>query len=306
MAITVCTCSSNPGNTGTPRCEVQFKAQAGMILVPMKGNDGTANQIDLTATLDQTFFDALTQNTDPSKRWYPIHNTKNAESERAESIKFEYEDGSSYKVQDGVRPFSLILPLSGTVFLSKLEQWECRDFGFYQYDIEGNLRGELSADGAYLNPIQIASGTWDAIAAFASSTTITENRVNFQFGRNVKDSRLRLIQPVEMSDIEMSGLTGLFDVNGVFTGISTTTVTAELTDDYGTAITKNAITGLLAADFTVRNVATDATYAVSAAPEAPTGTYAIVFAIAPSGTYQLEVPPSKGYEVIVDPTFVIP
>lgn len=304
MSILTCACTTAPGNTGTPNCEVLFKTQAGMFLVPMTADDGTANRIDVTATLNQSYFDALTQNADASKRWYPVHQTKNVSAPRDESVKETMEDGTSYIVEKGARNVELVIPKRSNVFLSKLEQWDCREFGVIQIDTDGNIRGEATDDLAYLKPIKIQSGTWDVIMNDATSTTVSKIALKFQIDKNVKDSMLYMILASEMDNIDLSDTVGLFDVNGVFSSISVTAVTAVLKTDFGTAVTKTVVTGLVAANFTVRGVVSGTAYTVSGATESPNGTYALTIATLPgSSVYQLEIPASLGYEIIVTGTW---
>ena len=175
MSILTCACTTAPGNTGTPNCEVLFKTQAGMFLVPMTADDGTANQLTVASTLNQASFDALTQNADASKRWYPVHQTKNVSAPREEAVKETMEDGTSYIVEKGARNVELVIPKRSNVFLSKMEQWDCRDFGIIQIDTDGNIRGEASDDLLYLKPIKVQSGTWDATMLDATSTTVSKN-----------------------------------------------------------------------------------------------------------------------------------
>jgi hypothetical protein len=306
MAVT-CSCSTQLGNTGTPNCKTLAKTTSGIIAVRMYADDGTANQIDVTATLNQAYFDALIQNSDESKRWYPIQGLENVVQERAEAITQSYDSGRTIKIQDGQKTFASMLPEMEYAFLGKLEAFDCQEFGIYIIDIDGNLKGQISADGAYLKPMKVSSGTWDVRYSEATDTKTNEIMINFQFAKSVHDSDLRMIVPSEMDNVDLLELSGLIDTNGEHSGISTTGVTTALTLDYGTAVTPVKVEGLVTADFVqVVNTSTGTAYAVSAATESPAGTYAITFAVAPSGTYQLELDPATGYEPVVVGTFVIP
>jgi hypothetical protein len=270
-----------------------------VIVVPMEADDGTANSILLSDTLNQAYFDALFQNADASKRWYPIGELESVVQERAEAIIQTYDSGTIKKIQDAQKNFTSVVPEVEYAFFGKVKQMECLRIGIYIVDIDSQLKGQLSADGLNLLPMEVANGSWDARYSEATDTKVAEMILNFQFAKSVKDEDLRLITPDEMDNVDLLQSSGLLDVNGVFTSPTTTSVTAALSLDYSSPITPIVAQDLVFGDFIVRNTVTLTTYAVSAAPEAPAGTYAIVYAIAPSGTYQLEVPASKGYEPIV-------
>lgn len=276
-----------------------------MIIAQRKfATDGTRNQIDVTTTLNQAYFDGKVQNADASKRWYPIGGLENVVQERAESITQSYDSGRTIKIQDGIKTFTSLKPEAEYAFLGKLEAFDCQLFDIYLVDIDGNLKGEISADGAFLNGMEVASGTWDARYSEATDTKANEIMINFQFAKSVNDSDLRMIVPSEMANVDLLELDGLIDINGVYTSPTATGVVAALTLDYGTAVTPVKVEGLVTADFpTVTNTATLTTYAVSGATEAPAGTYTLVFGTAPSGTYQVDVDASTGYAPIIGGTF---
>lgn len=305
MAIITCSCSSKGGNTGYPNCEVVFGTMAGFYAVPMKADDGTANKILLTDTINQVYWDALVQNTDPSKRYYPIHEVRNIATERAESVKFTYEDGTSVKIEDGVRTFSGILNQRSFTFLSKLKEWECINMGVVPYDQNGNIVMELSTDGLSLVPIQVSDNTWDVLYKFGTSTDPSQITMNFQVAKNVKDYQLKMILASEMDGIDVADSDGLLDVNGVFSTPTATGVVAALTTDYGTAMSPTDVEGLLVADLEVRNVDTGTTYTPTISVESPAGTYTITYPTAPAGDYQLEIDTTKGYEEVVVGTWTI-
>ena len=304
MAV-VCSCSTKMGNTGTPDCKTLAKTTSMLIAVRKTADDGTTNQIDVTSTLNQASFDALIQNSDESKRWYPIGELETVVQERGESVLQTYDSGRSIKVQDGQKTFTSVIPEMEYAYLGKLELFSCQEFGVYIVDIDGNLKGEIDSTGVYLNPMYVATSSWDVRYKEATDTTANEIMLNFQFDKKVADSDLRMIVPSEMDNINLLDLEGLMDVNGVFSSITTTTVTAALTLDYGSAVTPVIVENLVFGNIIVRNTSTLTAYATSAAPEAPDGTYAVVFATAPSGTYRLELPANLGYEPIVVGTFTI-
>tara|TARA_R110000803_G_scaffold98237_1_gene166389 strand:+ start:202 stop:1038 length:837 start_codon:yes stop_codon:yes gene_type:complete len=277
-----------------------------IIAVRMLADDGVANQIDVTDTLNQAYFDALVQHTDASKRWYPISELETVVQERGESINQSYDSGRTIKIQDGFKTFSALKPEAEYAYLGKIEAFGCHKIGIYIVDIADNLKGEITTDAAYLRPMEVAAGTWDVRYSEATDTKTNEIMLNFQFAKSVSDSDLRMIVPSEMNNISLLDLEGLKDVNGTHSAISVTGVTSVLSLDYGTAVTPVAVEGLAFGSIDVRNTTTLTDYAASAAVEAPAGTYAIVFATAPSGTYNVILDSATGYAAKVVGTFIIP
>lgn len=298
MAVT-CSCTTQPGNTGTPNCKTLSKVTSMIMAVRMTADDGTDNTILLATPLNQAFFDALLQNADPSKRWYPIGELETVVQERAESITQTYDSGTIKKIQDAQKNFTSIKPEVEYALFGKVKQMECLKMGVYLIDIDSQLIGQLSTDGLNLNPLEVSTGSWDARMSEATDTKIVEMMLNFQFAKSVKDEDLRLIVPSEMDNIDLLQSEGLLDVNGTYSGPTATEVTAVLTLDYSSPITPLPVESLVLTDFIVRNVVSLVPFSVTSSTEAPAGTYVIVYDVAPSGTYQLEIPASKGFEPIV-------
>ena len=46
-----CNCDSGLSNSGQPNCVPIFSVTSGLIMVPLKANDGTLNGLDLSASV---------------------------------------------------------------------------------------------------------------------------------------------------------------------------------------------------------------------------------------------------------------
>jgi hypothetical protein len=276
----------------------------------MTADDGTANQILLTDTVNQTYWDALVQNSDSSKRWYPVHNVKNPTTERAESVKFTYDDGTTIALEDGARTYQLILNQMSFTFLAKLKQWECITWGIVPYDIDGRIMMEMNTAGTALIPIKASANTLDTIYKFATSTEPAQIQFGFQVDKNVKDYQLKMVLPSEMDNIDVADSAGLFDVNGSHASITTTTWTSTLTTDYGTFMNPTLIKGLVTGDFTITQTApTAAAVTLTSATENPanSGIYDFVIVAETSGdVLHIAVDETKGYDSTGIADVVIP
>jgi len=160
MAI-VCDCDdSSLQNTGLPNCVPKFGVTKKIIMVPLYANDGTANFIDLTATLDAAYFNAFINHADSSKRWYPIPGEiKNVESTKSENITEGFNDGSKQFVAEGIRSFTAIFPGLNQITAGQLKASRCSQFGIYEIDNASSLLGYTSNETGKLYPITVDENT---------------------------------------------------------------------------------------------------------------------------------------------------
>jgi len=125
-----------------------------LIFVNRKADDGTLNHIAAGTTLDQAWLDALINNTDKSKRWYPLPVITNPADVRDDPTYQEFDDNSRSITQLGRRTYSGMVLDHSSRYLAKLESWACQNFSVYEVDKCGNLVGNISSDGTKLYPIR--------------------------------------------------------------------------------------------------------------------------------------------------------
>lgn len=251
----VCACNAGMNNTGVG-CSTIFKDTRGLIFVPLYANDGTRNGILLSATLNQAYFDALINNSDTSKRWYPIAQSdglKDVESVRPEPVYQTATDGSMNKVRDGIKPFKgEIRGIYATpYYVGQLNGIICQqNGGFYKIDRDGNLIGNISADGLTLYPITIDTQSFNA--KFVEATpdkNVTSIELVFNFAQTMLDQNLVMIACSELGGVVVMNLAGLVDVCATFSLITVNGFTMKLTTKFGTAINPLTDQGRVAADF---------------------------------------------------------
>jgi hypothetical protein len=183
------------GNSGRTDCTNIANATNNLIIVPTYDDAGALNYIDTTATLDQAWIDALINQADSSKRYYPLPPMKNVTTERGEPNKQEFPDGSSIPLQQGVKNFSgeWVGRDASYTFLSKVENYGCGDISAFIVDVDGNVIGNgATADKLY--PIKLDGDTWfvnlkDAVMGSSVQTLM----LTYQYDRSEEDSELRMI-----------------------------------------------------------------------------------------------------------------
>lgn len=275
----ICNCEVGLSNTGLPNCSPIADVTKRLILVPIYANDGTRNEYEVaTTTFNQTFFDARVNDTDASKRWFPLTDVENIEDVRADAILETLNSGKNIFVQQGIRSFTGLIIKQSPEYLSKLEAATCVKFGALIIDKQGNLIGNGASKEGYLRPIQIDNNTWYPRLIKATDTEVQKIQLGFEWDINEKDSNIRMVSANDIS-IDLFDLRGLLDVYGVdVASVSTTGFTITLETFYGSMKNKIEVLGLVDTDFVLYNVTDALPVTILTATESPDGTYAFTFA----------------------------
>lgn len=271
--MAVCDCNVQLGNTGRPNCVPIQGVASTLVLLPYKDDSGAINSIDVTGTLDQAFFDALVNNTDKSKRWFPVKGFENVEDLKADPIFESLNSGANIFIQDGPRTFNGVLINHSPTFLGKIISARCTNLAAFIIDKDGNLIGNGSVAGQ-LNPIRIDQNTWNPQLVKSTDSTSQKVSLSFEFDRIEKDQDLRMVSESETT-IDMLEISGLIDVNGVASSPLVASVTLTATFDYGTQVTLQPFKGAVLADW----VLTEATVPVTvlSSVESVDGVYDLTF-----------------------------
>jgi hypothetical protein len=243
----------------------------------MKADDGTPNQILASDTIDQAYIDALINNEDESKRWYPIGVFKNQEDVRADALTESFSDGSSILTQQGVRTYTGWLLNYAAAYLEALESFKCHSFGLFIVDDCGGLTGSISRDGSALRPIRVNEKSWNPTYVKATPTAGAKVQLQFEFSQLEKDKYLRVIADDEIT-ADLLDEEGLLPITGTAASISTTGFEIPLTVDYDIFLNaeKEVVPGWVAADFALFNRTTNSSIVITSVTEAPVGTYTFV------------------------------
>ena len=274
-----CACNLTLGNAGIPSCQPIMSVARRFIAVPMIADDGTENYIDLTDTLNQAYFEALRDQTDASKRWYPMPFVDNVEDTKEDSIKETLNSGQNIFVKEGVRNVACVMVAQSANMLSKLKNHRCVEFGIFTIDKDGNLIGRYDATNNRLYPVKVDKDTWDPKLEKSTDTTIQKIALMFSWDEEEEDGDLRMIVPSEMDNFKIVNMNGLIDVNCAVSGISTTGFTTVLTQDFGSAKTFPSVRDWVAGDFTLYNNTTSASVVITSVTESTVTPGSYVFVI---------------------------
>jgi len=232
-----CNCDQGIGNSGFFSCiEEVMKDAVGVIIVPRVANDGTVNNINIASdTLDATFYNDKYNQSDASKRWFPLLDLKEVEEAFDESVTKDYSDGTSVFLQKGPHTFSAMMVKKSYTILNLFESLKCVDHGVYIVDSDGKKSGLVSADGTTLDPYPVQKETVDGRPnpAVAGSSP-QEIMYNFQFDNLIKMQNTGVVLTSDIDGFNLLTSSGLLNVNGIVTIPTATSFTVELVlTDYG-------------------------------------------------------------------------
>ena len=255
-----CKCDSGLSNTGVPNCVTLQSVTSKFIMVPLEDSTGAKNSIDLTATLNEAYFDALVNQADATKRWFPLPLLENVAMEKGDSTFEEAPSGRKVFIKQAKRSFSGELWEATPQLLSKIQDNRCVEFGIFIVDVNGNLVG--SKDGDKLYPIPVDNQSFDARLMYATDTTVQKLMVTFDFYRLFDEGTLWLITPDEVS-YDFNLLEGLFDVEMKKVSATTSELVIDANLMYGTALNPIKVSGLVLADFTLSDASTGANIVIT-------------------------------------------
>lgn len=310
MSCNACECGVKLSDLGfdcTPEMQVAYK----LVAVSTFDSTGAKNKIPFTATLNQAYFDALINQTDKSKRWYPLPSMKNIADVRGENKTFEFDDQTMEFLAEGARKFTGMIPgVSGSGANSPqmkelIEQIRCGDYSFYIVTVKNQLIGNISSDGLSLEPIEIDEQSISAMFVKKTNETPQHLLVSFNWSQINSDANLRMFDCDELGGANLMGLRGLFKVCYEILDITATTLKFILKTLWGTPANPITADGLLAADFVsagdgtpsnLYNETDQANVAITGLVESPDGTYELTFAAQTLGDVIVVKPTKAGYD----------
>lgn len=248
-----CKCDSGLSNTGTPNCVTLQSVTSKLIMVPLEDSAGVRNFIDLTNAPTVASITALVNESDATKRWFPLPVFEKVELPKADSTFEEAPSGRKLFIKQGKRSFTGELWNGTTQLLGKIQDNRCVEFGVYIVDVNGSLVG--SKEGTKLYPIPVDNQSFDAKMMYATDTTVQKIMVSFDFYRLFDESSLWLITANELGG-DFNQFEGLLDVVLAKSSSTQTTLVVDANLDYGTALNPIKVLGLLQADFTLKNATT--------------------------------------------------
>lgn len=313
----VCDCNMTLSNQGTG-CVPLTSVIVKLIPVPTFDSTGVRNGIDLTtATLNEAFFTALINQSDASKRWYPLPSMKNVTSPRADAVVETFDDGTSQFVTEGAKTFDGIVVGrdANPMVKAQMDSIRCGEISVYGVDKNGSLYGSISSDGTMFYPTRIDSQSFQAILQGATGTTVQKLNVKFNYHPDENDGDLRMITADELGGSYLLTTKGLIEVTMVFSSLSTTGVVVKMKTPFGTQLNPVLKKGLLVANFIssvgaatskARNVTDGSDISITSVTEDSTGgTYTLAWTAQTSADVVAILATATGYHFTAT-TFVTP
>jgi len=309
MSCAACKCGVSLSDTGhdcTPVQEVAYK----LIAQQTYDSTGVRNKIPFTATLNQAYFDALINQTDKSKRWYPLPAMKNVEDVRGDNRVEEFADQTMEFIAEGARKFKswIVGGNSGAnspQMKQLIENIRCGDYSFWIVTVKNQLIGNITSDGLYLEPIEIDEQSISAQFVKKTDTSVQKLQLTFNWSQIASDANLRMFDCDELGDANLQGLRGLLGVCYRLIDATTTTLKFALESVFGTPTSPITADGLVATDFVssvggatskVYNETDAADVSITGLTESPDGTYELTFTAQTLGDAITIKPVKAGYD----------
>lgn len=283
-----CVCGSSPANTGQGKCKDIIKVGRRLIFVKLLADDGTENVLANDAAVTKSALQAKFDETDASKRFYPMPIMENVNSERAESVFEEFESGIRSLVRRSPRTFSGIVSKAPAYFDSIAEGWGCIPFGVYIIDDEGTFIGRRVKDTAAIKPIPVVETSLVSTYNWGTNANGSSVLMNFDFAKSFKDEELYAIADTSLdfdglSTVDVYGLLDVAKTNkgaDIYSSITATTFDVDLVDYYG-----SPIRGVVVGDVKVWNATTSTELTPTGCVESATvkGRYTITIAAQTAG-----------------------
>ena len=286
-------CCETKRNFGHPLCISDFGVITSAILVPLKKDDGTANIYDLTAFNYTSIMDALYAI--EAERWYPLPQMNNVEYAVADTLFEEANSGKKSHLRNGKVSISAELwDKDGTATIKgKLSKVRCGQWGIIYITDANTIIGRRFVVGGveYFAPIPLDAQSVDPKFMFKTDSVNQKVMLSFDLDRNFDDSTYYGIGGDEIWDvtdevvksIDFNDLPIIIDCTLKADTPTTTTVTIIVNDDYrqGTRITGvdaiGNVTGLLLADFYMKNITDNTNEIITSVTETVPGSYDIVY-----------------------------
>ena len=267
-----CTLSNSQGDA----CPSILDIAKRIIIVPEVDGSGAKNELANVAAVTKSALQAKFDAASKDDRYFPLSILENVEDVRAEPTFFEFNSGRKAKIKEGTRTFTGFIPFQGPEYLGKLEEWACSKFGVYVIDKSGNFVYATDASTKVkVLPIMVDQESFSAELVKKTDAEPVMVKITFDFRETEKDS---LIRAIDADDLDFDGLSsadvyGLYDAKHVVSSVSTTGFTSTITENiYGFAID-----GLEQADFSIYNVTTSSSVAISGFAESADGVYEFTF-----------------------------
>lgn len=273
-------CDNGLQNTGLVFGSKTPQVAKKILFIPLVAGDGSTNGIDVSGStaIDLTTY---TNEADPKKRIYPNFGIiEQLTDEREEAIKQTFDSGNVAYVRDGNLPITFMLPNVPPSYKKKIDALGCGKLGFYYVDNCGCVVGGKVVNNVLL-PIPVMDYSLDSRFVRAGYETVAMLAVNFMVDNKFNDGDLTMLDCADISGDALR-LEGLINLDGAVSEQSTPTpgdavFNLTVTTDYGSARSKQPVTGLVASNFRAVGINSQSgdTFTVESANEISPGVYVV-------------------------------
>lgn len=223
-----CKCGDGQQNLGVLGCYDAFQSVKKHIRVNTFDSQGNRNSILLADLVEGKLTDAYIldklNEDDYSKRWFLTPKKyENVEPSRTDSTYEDFSSGTRILIDTGVKAFQGVIPLLSGNNAAKQNSGTCTSSGNYEIDTSSSIKGEMSIDGLELYPIQMASGSFEAVEIDpVEGSSVQRVQVTFQYDKTVNEGQLRIINGSDI-DVDLLKVNGAVDGLLSETGVTTST-----------------------------------------------------------------------------------
>jgi uncharacterized protein (DUF697 family) len=295
-----CDCGTGLKNTGISGCAKPMGVYQKAFFVETYDSTGAKNKYDTSVPLTQVVLDALLNNADTSKRWYPTSTLETVGGERADNVVETAPSGRIYYIKDGIRTQSFELVGFPAKYIEAYESNRCVTLSVFYVDSDGNLIGGAE-DGTVLYPKNIDAKSIQIKDVKMTDTTMAKIVMSFNYAISEKESYESYIESSSIT-ADLLNASGLVDVTVEAVTTGQTSMTFKLVTNYGAVGNKIKDKGLLAANFVstvgavaskLRNFTTSADVAITGLTESA-GVYTLTYASQTAGNVLIITPLANG------------
>lgn len=305
-----CICDLAFGNTGGNPCSDQIGVLSRIMLVPKRDKAGVINNFANVAAVTKTALQAKFDATEIEDRFFPTPIFDNVTNAAADTVFFEADSGTKYRVREGVINVEVFYMNQGTPFYKNLKSFICnQEIAFYGTDESSNFIYEQCDGSVTVDPITIQGGTMDVKYVPKTNGEPSMVMLTFDIKLSSDYDKWKYIEygdgtgALDFDGLDNTDVFGLLNVSSVNSAESTTSVTVALTTDFQTSVK-----GLIQTDFALFNVNDTLAVTILTFTESPNGTYTMTFAMQASADV-MRVTPTKSrfdFSAVVTNTFIIP
>lgn len=289
-------CKCGDPNTGRETCPVVEYAPKAAYLVKLVDDDGVRNSYTIADLLDEAKLTELINEADPSKRWYPLTDLDNYNT--------TVTPASSSTGQFGAKRYSIKKPIEDTEFTlfersrADAALWNsgfgCGQWGVYEVDMDKQVYGTFSEDYTLLYPARITTGSFLATYYKSNPSASEPAKVVITYTRDMSnDDALSAIMDGVTADILNTPGLRVLEFDAV-TNITATGFKVKVYEKSSSAVRVKK-TGLVQANFSLKNATTNAAITFTAFSESADGEYTFTHASQTTGVTAIPAFSRTGY-----------